>query len=70
MTLMQQSAVSYEWNNGFVEGTNNRVKMVKRTMFGRCSRRLLEAKMLPYPLCYCYVRKNPKLLEIAKGSEV
>ena len=48
-----ENAVSYEWSNGFVEGTNNRVKMVKRTMFGRCSRRLLEAKMLLHPLQYC-----------------
>lgn len=48
-----ECAVSYEWSNGGVEGSNSRVKMVKRTMFGRCSRRLLEAKLLLYPLCYC-----------------
>ena len=41
-----ENAVSYVWSNGFVEGTNNKLKLVKRSMFGRCSRRLLEAKML------------------------
>lgn len=31
--------------NGFVEGTNSRLKMIKRTMYGRCGRQLLEAKL-------------------------
>lgn len=48
-----ECAVSYQWSNGVVEGSNNRVKMVKRTMFGRCRRRLLEAKILLHPLDYC-----------------
>ena len=39
-------AVSSDWSNGFVEGTNNRLKTVKRMMYGRCGRQLLEAKML------------------------
>lgn len=39
-------AVSNDWSNGFVEGTNNRLKTVKRMMYGRCGRQLLEAKML------------------------
>ena len=39
-------AVSTEWSNGFVEGINNKIKMVKRVMFGRCNRALLEAKVL------------------------
>ena len=41
-----ENAVSYAWNNGFVEGSNNKLKLVKRAMYGRCSRRLLEAKLL------------------------
>ena len=41
-----ENAVSYAWNNGFVEGSNNKLKLVKRVMFGRCSCRLLEAKLL------------------------
>ena len=40
-------------SNGFVEGTNSRLKMIKRTMYGRCGKRLLEAK-----LRYMRNRKN------------
>lgn len=32
--------------NGFVEGTNNKLKMVKRTMYGRCNFPLLRTKMM------------------------
>lgn len=39
-------AVVSELSNGFVEGTNNKVKTVKRSMYGRCRRELLEAKMI------------------------
>lgn len=27
-------------------GTNSKLKMVKRTMYGRCSKELLEAKLM------------------------
>ena len=38
-------------NNGFVEGINNRTKMIKRVMYGRCGVELLAAKiMLPYAI--------------------
>lgn len=40
-----ESAVSYDYSNGFVEGTNSRLKMIKRTMYGRSGKRLLEAKL-------------------------
>lgn len=40
-----ENAVAYKYSNGFVEGTNSRLKMLKRTMYGRCSRKLLEAKL-------------------------
>lgn len=40
-----ENAVAYTYSNGFVEGTISRLKMVKRTMYGRCGRKLLEAKM-------------------------
>ena len=45
-----ENAVVYDYSNGFVEGTNSRLKMIKRTMYGRCRKRLLEAKLR-------YVRK-------------
>ncbi len=32
-----ENAVSSPLSNGFVEGTNSKLKMVKRTMYGRCS---------------------------------
>lgn len=40
-----ENAVAYKYSNGFVEGTNSRLKMIKRTMYGRCGRKLLEAKL-------------------------
>lgn len=40
------NAVSSPLSNGFVEGTNSKLKMVKRTMYGRCSQRLLAAKLM------------------------
>lgn len=41
-----ENAVSSPLSNGFVEGTNNKVKMVKRTMYGRCGCKLLAAKLM------------------------
>lgn len=40
-----ENAVASKKSNAFVEGINNRLKMVKRTMFGRCSQKLLSSKM-------------------------
>lgn len=41
--------VSSNLSNGFIEGINNKIKLIKRVMFGRCSLLLLKAKMiLPY----------------------
>ena len=36
-----ENAVAYDYSNGFVEGTNSRLKMIKRTMYGRCRKQLL-----------------------------
>lgn len=44
-----ENAVASDLSNGFVEGTNNKVKMVKRTMYGRCSPKLLAAKLMYTP---------------------
>ncbi|MBQ3414356.1 MAG: transposase, partial [Clostridia bacterium] len=33
-------------SNGFVEGTNSKLKMIKRTMYGRCGKKLLAAKLM------------------------
>lgn len=48
-----ENAVAYDYSNGFVEGTNSRLKMIKRTMYGRCGKRLLEAK-LRFPKAVVY----------------
>jgi len=44
-----ENSVASSLSNGFVEGTNNKLKIIKRTMYGRCSRRLLEAKLIYRP---------------------
>lgn len=40
-----ENAVAYDYSNGFVEGINSRLKMIKRTMYGRCGKKLLEVKL-------------------------
>ena len=51
-----ENAVAYDYSNGFVEGTNSRLKMIKRTMYDRCGKQLLEAK-----LRYIGIDKNGQL---------
>jgi transposase len=41
-----ENAVSSKKSNGFVEGNNNRVKVIKRVMYGRCGLKLLTAKIM------------------------
>lgn len=41
-----ENSVSSPLSNGFVEGTNSKLKMVKRTMYGRCNKSLLAAKLM------------------------
>jgi transposase len=40
------AALTYGWNNGRVEGQVNRLKLVKRSMYGRSKPDLLKARML------------------------
>ena len=42
-----EAALSCEWSNGQVEGQVNRLKFVKRQMYGRASFTLLRARVLP-----------------------
>jgi transposase len=44
-----EAAVSKPWSNGPVEGQLNRVKMLKRQMYGRAGIELLRARLLPEP---------------------
>lgn len=41
-----ENAVAYDYSNGFVEGTNSKLKMIKRTMYGLCGKKLLTAKLI------------------------
>lgn len=41
-----ENAVASPLSNGFVEGTTSKLKMIKRTMYGRCSKQLLAAKLM------------------------
>jgi transposase len=40
------NAVTSTYSNGFVEGNNNKLKMIKRLSYGRSSLKLLKAKLL------------------------
>jgi len=44
-----ESAVREPWSNGSVEGQLNRLKMLKRQMYGRAGIELLRARLLPEP---------------------
>ena len=44
-----ENSVASPLSNGFVEGTNSKLKMVKRTMYGRCNKNLLAAKLMYRP---------------------
>ena len=41
-----KNSVISELSNGFVEGNNNKVKLIKRSMYGRAKLKLLRAKIL------------------------
>ena len=40
------NAVVEEYSNGFVEGTNNKLKVIKRVAYGRCKLPLLKSKIV------------------------
>lgn len=41
-----ENAIASPLSNGFVEGTNSKLKMIKRTMYGRYGKELLTAKLI------------------------
>ena len=41
-----KAALKYEWSNGQVEGQVNRLKLIKREMYGRAKPDLLKARLL------------------------
>ena len=46
-----RNAVSEPWSNGQTEGQINRLKTLKRAMYGRAGTDLLRARMLPLEVC-------------------
>jgi transposase len=42
-----EAAVAEPWSNGLVEGHINRLKTLKRQMYGRAGVKLLRARLLP-----------------------
>ena len=41
-----ENAVAFPLSNGVVEDTNGKLKMIKRTMYGRFDKELLAAKLI------------------------
>jgi transposase len=41
-----KNAITYKYSNGLAEGTVNKIKVIKRIMYGRCSFELLRKKVL------------------------
>ncbi len=41
-----RNAIKYEYSNGLVEGCINKLKVIKRIMYGRCSFETLKTKIL------------------------
>lgn len=41
-----RNAIKYEYSNGLVEGCINKLKVIKRIMYGRCSFETLKNKIL------------------------
>lgn len=44
--IAAENSITYEYNNGLAEGSVNKVKVIKRIMYGRNSFELLKAKVL------------------------
>jgi transposase len=44
-----EGAVTHAWSNGPVEGHINRLKTLRRQMYGRAGVELLRARLLPLP---------------------
>jgi transposase len=53
------AAVDTEWSNGQTEGQINRLKMIKRQMYGRAGFALLRARVLPYCPAFTATGSSP-----------
>ena len=41
-----KNAIIYQYSNGLAEGTVNKIKVIKRIMYGRCGFEMLRRKIL------------------------
>ena len=41
-----KNAIYYDYNNGLAEGSVNKIKVIKRIMYGRCNFNTLKNKVL------------------------
>ena len=41
-----KNGIKYDYNNGLAEGSVNKIKVIKRIMYGRCSFDILKQKVL------------------------
>jgi predicted transcriptional regulator len=66
-----ESSVTSPYSNGILEGNNNRLKVIKRVMYGKAKLPLLRAKVLPsaifYTSLYPNMRKNRILHRLSGG---
>lgn len=46
-----KNAIQYDYNNGLAEGSVNKLKVIKRIMYGRCSFEMLRNKILRLEKC-------------------
>lgn len=54
------AAIDTAWSTGQVEGQINRLKTIKRQMYGRAGLQLLRARVLPYaPGCAAALGRPP-----------
>lgn len=50
-----KNGISMQYNNGLVEGSVNKLKVIKRIMYGRNSFELLKAKVLLHEQFRCEI---------------
>lgn len=53
--LMQMDGIAMQYNNGLAEGSVNKLKVIKRIMYGRNSFELLKAKVLLHEQFCCEI---------------
>jgi hypothetical protein len=63
-----RNAISELWSNGQTEGQINRLKTLKRAMYGRAGVELLRARMLPSQLAATQIEEGPRQMTETRVS--